>query len=93
MPMQAVDEDEFANRPANRLDRLLFYLASVVKKRDMRVEIRGHPAPQAVSRHRRTKRLPKLLQPAQSGTAKQNEGMTVQPAPKARDAVERNIER
>jgi hypothetical protein len=93
MPIQAVDEHELANRPEDWFDRLLFYFALVVQKRDVRGEIRIHKMPQTASRHRGAKGSPKQLQPAQSIVAEQDERMIVRPAPEARDAVEPNIER
>ena len=66
---------------------------NTVEKRDMRDEIRSHQAPQAFSRHLRTKRLPKQLQPVQSIVAEQHKRMIVRPAPKACDAVEGHLER
>jgi len=93
MPIHAVDEYELANCPEDRFDRLLFYVALVVEKRDMWGELLVHQMPQAFSHHRCAKRLPKQPQPAQPIAAKQDKRMTVRPAPKARNAVERNLER
>ena len=93
MPIHAVDEHELANRPEDRLDRLLLHFALVIEQRDVRVEIRTHQVLQAVSHHRVAKHLPKLLQPAQSFIAKQHERMIVRSAAKASYAVEPNIKR
>src|ERR1700733_9292641 len=48
---------------------------------------------QAVSHQLCTKCLPKLPQPVQSVAAKHDKRIVARPAPKARDAVERNLER
>jgi len=71
--VQAADEYEFSNFPANRFDWILVYATRVIQQRDMWREIRVGQSPQPPSRHCGAEHLPKRLQPAQSFLSDQNE--------------------
>jgi hypothetical protein len=91
--VQAADEYELRNRPANRFDWILVYATRVIQQRDMWREIRVSQPPQPSSRHRGAEHLPKRLQPAQSFLSDQNERAIARPPPKAGRAIERDLER
>lgn len=93
MAVQAADEYELRNRPANRFDWILVYATPVIQQRDMWREIRVGQPLQPSSRHRGAEHLPKRLQPTQSFLSDQNERAIARPPPKACRAIERDLER
>ena len=93
MAVQAADEYELPDRPANRFDWILVCVTRVIQQRDMWREIRVGQPPQPSSRQRSTEHLPKRLQLAQSVLPDQDERAIARPSPKACGAIERNRER
>nr|WP_249129612.1 hypothetical protein [Bradyrhizobium sp. AUGA SZCCT0283] len=93
MAIQAADEYERRNRPANRFDWILVYATRVIQQRDMWREIRVGQLPQPSSRHCRAEHLPKGLQQAQSFLSDKDERAIARPPPKACRAIERDLER
>jgi len=91
--VQAADEYEFSNFPANRFDWILVYATRVIQQRDMWCEIRVGQPPQPSSRHRGAEHLPKRLQPVQPFLSNQDERAIVRLSSKARRAIERDLER
>lgn len=91
--VQATDEYELLNRPANRFDWMLVHATRVIQQRDMWREIRVGQPPQPSSCHRGAEHLPKRLQPAQSFLSDQDERAIARPPPKACRAIEPDLER
>src|SRR5215213_9547446 len=91
--VQATDEYELPDRPADRFDWILVHAAWVIQQRDMWREIRVGQPPQPSSRHRSSKHLPKRLQAVQPFLSNQDERAIVRLSSKARRAIERDLER
>jgi hypothetical protein len=93
MAVHAVDEDEVADGPADRTERLFFDGTVVKEQRDMRREIATPQMSQAIpSRECRGERPPEYFQPLQAVAAGQNERTASRLTAKAHGAVERNLE-
>src|SRR5580658_3011623 len=87
-PGQTMYEDEFSDRPANRINRLFVETAAIVQQRDVGCEIRTHTKPRLSHCH--PQRLMKHHHSIDAVSSTQNERVAVR---QAFYAIECNVKR